>query len=77
MSTYFYFSFAVLALLLFFPTSKLLWVASVRRMQRKRGSELSEHEINGQKSRSQFIAIVIVTLFSWFFNLNLLGQAGG
>ena len=35
MTPLFYINVAVLALLLFFPASKLIWVLSVRRMERK------------------------------------------
>jgi hypothetical protein len=71
MNLYFYLSVAVLAVLLFFPSSKLIWVLSVRRAQRKLGRELSAQEIKGQRSRARFIAVLLVTLFSWFFNLQL------
>lgn len=36
---YFSFSVGVLALLLFFPLSRLIWVLSVRRLQRRRAVE--------------------------------------
>jgi len=77
MSAYFYFSVALLALLLFIPASRLIWVLSVRRMQRRLARELSAVEIEGQKSRARLIALVLVILFSWLFNLQLLGPAGG
>lgn len=73
MTTYFYFSVLVLAVLLFIPASKLIWVISVRRLQRKTAHELSEDEINGQKNRARFIALVLVMVFSWLFNVNLMG----
>ncbi len=71
MNLYFYLSVAALAVLLFFPVSKIIWVLSVRRAQRKLDRELSAQEINGQQSRARFIAVLLVTLFSWFFNLQL------
>ncbi len=77
MSTYFYLSVAALATLLFFPTSKLIWVMSVRRQQRKLARELSTEEANGQKRRARFIAIILVALFAWLFNLQLLGIPNG
>ena len=77
MTIYFYFSVAVLALLLYFPTHKLIWVMSVRRMQKKLGRELSETESEGQKARARFITVLLVTIFSWFFNLQLLGTPNG
>ena len=77
MSAYFYISFLVLALLLFFPASKMIWVLSVRRLQRKTGRELTPEEIAGQKRRARFIAVLLVAVFSWFFNMQLLGVSHG
>jgi len=77
MSLYFYFSVVVLALLLFFPVNKLIWVMSVRRLQKKQEHELSMEEMDGQKTRARFITILLVIIFSWFFNLQLLGTPNG
>lgn len=77
MSAYFYFSFLVLALLLFIPATKMIWVMSVRRMQRKMARELTQEEIAGQKRRARFIAVPIVAVFSWLFNMQLLGMTHG
>ena len=74
MSLYFIFSVVVLATLLFFPVSKLIWVVSVRRMQRKLGRELSDSEMDGQKGRARFITVFVVLLFSWLFNIQILGS---
>jgi hypothetical protein len=77
MTAYFYVSVLILATLLFIPASKLIWVMSVRRLQRKTDHELSEPEIQGQKSRARIIALVLVLVFSWFFNINLMGVSHG
>ncbi len=77
MTLYFYFSVSVLALLLFFPVNRLIWVISIRRLQKKQGHELSTQEMDGQKSRARFITILLVVIFSWFFNLQLLGSPNG
>jgi hypothetical protein len=77
MTTYFYFSVLVLAILLFLPVSKMIWAISVRRLQRKTGRLLSTEEIEGQKNRSRFIALLLVFPFSWFFNYSLLGLNHG
>ena len=73
MTAYFYVSVLILAALLFIPASKLIWVMSVRRLQRKTGHELSDAEVQGQKNRARLIAVILVLVFSWFFNLNLMG----
>lgn len=77
MTTYFYFSVLILAILLFLPVSKMIWVISVRRLQRKSGRSLSAEEIEAQKTRSRFIALLLVFPFSWFFNYGLLGLNHG
>ena len=66
-------SVVVLAVLLFFPVSKLVWVMSVRRLQRKLQRELSEAELEGQQARARFIAVFVSLVFSFVFNVNLLG----
>ena len=73
---YFIFWVALLALLLFFPVSKLIWTLSVRRLQKKLQRELSPEEINGQLARARFISILIVLLFSLLFNINSIGLPG-
>jgi hypothetical protein len=70
---YFLVSVFVLALLLFFPIAKLIWVISVRRLQRKLNRELGETELKGQMTRARFISIFVSLIFSYFFNLNLIG----
>ncbi|MCP4040999.1 MAG: hypothetical protein GY731_03440, partial [Gammaproteobacteria bacterium] len=49
---YFTVSVLILALLLFFPMTKLIWVLSVRRLQRKEQRELGEEEAQGQQKRA-------------------------
>ena len=73
---YFVISVALLAVLLFFPVSKLIWVLSVRRLQRKLGRELGEAELQGQLRRARVIAIVLCLPFSYLFSLNILGLPG-
>ena len=67
----------LLAALLYFPTSNLIWVLSVRRLQRKEKRELSEAEREGQKNRARFLAVFLVLLFSYLFNLQLQGGFNG
>jgi hypothetical protein len=70
---YFFISVIVLAVLLFFPLSKLIWVLSVRRLQRKLNRELNDTELAGQMTRARFVSIFVSLLFSYLFNLNLIG----
>nr|VFJ85942.1 MAG: hypothetical protein BECKLFY1418B_GA0070995_10012 [Candidatus Kentron sp. LFY]VFJ99789.1 MAG: hypothetical protein BECKLFY1418A_GA0070994_110512 [Candidatus Kentron sp. LFY]VFK24018.1 MAG: hypothetical protein BECKLFY1418C_GA0070996_11643 [Candidatus Kentron sp. LFY] len=66
-------SVIVLALLLFFPVSRLMWVLSVRRLERKLGREGTDEERRGQLSRARFLAVFVVSIFSLLFNYHLLG----
>ena len=70
---YFLVSVSVLALLLFFPISKLIWTLSVRRLQRKLNRELNATELAGQMTRARFVSIFVSLLFSYLFNLNMIG----
>lgn len=60
-----------LTAMLTFPATNLIWVMSVRRLQRKLGRELSADEIAGQKQRARFIAIVVSFIFSFLFVASL------
>nr|VFK50493.1 MAG: hypothetical protein BECKTUN1418E_GA0071001_100337 [Candidatus Kentron sp. TUN]VFK51738.1 MAG: hypothetical protein BECKTUN1418F_GA0071002_100337 [Candidatus Kentron sp. TUN]VFK56600.1 MAG: hypothetical protein BECKTUN1418D_GA0071000_105010 [Candidatus Kentron sp. TUN] len=70
---FFFGSVIILALLLFFPVSKLMWVLSIRRLERKFGRETSERERYGQLSRARFLAVFVVVIFSLLFNYYFLG----
>ncbi len=71
------FSILLLAVLLFFPISKMIWVLSVRRLQRKLGKEPSQPEIKGQLQRARFIAVFVALIFSYLFNSAILGKLYG
>ena len=72
---YYWLSTAVLAILLSFPASKMIWVLSVRRLERKSDRKLTDTERNGQLARARFIAIILTTAFALLFNYNLLGMS--
>jgi hypothetical protein len=67
---------ALLAVLLFFPVSKLVWSLSVRRQQRKLERQLTEAELAGQIQRARFITIFLVIAFALLFNGNVFGFPG-
>lgn len=67
----------ILAGLLFYPVSKLIWVVSVRRLERKWGRELSPQERHGQLNRARVIAVLVVLVFSFLYNLNTVAPASG
>ncbi|MCP4701998.1 MAG: hypothetical protein GY862_34845 [Gammaproteobacteria bacterium] len=76
MNTIFLISVPVLAVLLFFPISKLIWVLSIRRLQRKLKRDLSPQEIEGQTARARVIAAPVALIFSYLFNLQTVGNSG-
>ena len=73
--TYYWLWVAVLALALFLPVSKLVWVLSVRRMERRLGHPLNDQERAGQLNRARFVAMVVSVAFSALFNYHLLDMS--
>lgn len=71
MNSYFLISLFVLAVLLFYPVSKLIWVMSVRRLQKKSNSELSYVELENQLKRARVISVPLVLVFSFLFNISI------
>jgi hypothetical protein len=75
--TFYWVSVVVLAGLLLWPVAKLVWVLSVRRLERRLGHPLSEREQQGQRGRAWFLAIVLCSIFSALFNYHVLDMAHG
>ncbi|HLT02853.1 MAG TPA: hypothetical protein VK001_11775 [Geminicoccaceae bacterium] len=73
--TYYWLSVVVLAALLFVPVAQLVWVLSVRRLERKLGQPLSAEEREGQRNRARLIAVVVCVIFSALFNYQILDMA--
>ena len=67
----------ILAALLFFPVTKVIWAMSSRRLHRRLGRELTEDELKGQLQRARVVAIVLVLLFSYLFNSRLMESLYG
>ncbi len=66
-----------LAAALLYPVGRLIWVFSVRRLQRRLGRALREEEIAGQRRRAYFIAVPVCLAFAALFNMRLLDFSGG
>lgn len=75
-SVYFVGWVLLLSVLLVFPVSKLIWVLSVRKLQRKMRRELSEQETEAQLRRARILAVFIVVIFSFLFNAHVIGVPG-
>jgi hypothetical protein len=73
---WFWGSTAVLAALLYFPISKLVWVLSVRRLEGKLARPATEAEREGQLNRARFIGIIVAFAFAALFNYNMFGILG-
>ena len=58
----------LLSVLLYFPVNKLIYVLSVRKLEKKASSKLTNIELKGQLIRSRFISIILVVLFAVLFN---------
>lgn len=65
-------SVLLLALLLFVPVSRIVWVLSVRRLQRRLTRELTALEQRGQLRRARFIALPLTLLFSVLFHVQVI-----
>ena len=65
-------SILLLAGLLFWPASNIIWTLSARRLQRRLNRELSQQEALGQRKRARFIAFFVVLIFSYLFNTQVL-----
>ena len=61
----------LLSIALYFPVNKMIWVLSVRRLERKYKKKLTDVERKLQLNRARFISIILVIIFSYFFNLKL------
>ena len=74
---FFTLSWVVLAALLFLPVNRLIWVMSVRRLERRQKRRLDAAERQAQLRRARVIAVLVVLVFSFLFNLESVGLPGG
>jgi uncharacterized membrane protein YbhN (UPF0104 family) len=67
----------ILAALLFYPVTKVIWALSCRRLHRRLDRELTKDELKGQLQRARIVAMVLVLLFSYLFNSRLMESLYG
>lgn len=67
-------SVLILAALLFFPVSRIIWTLGARRLSRKLDRALEPSEIQGQLRRARFLALPVVLVFSYLFHLHVLAR---
>lgn len=65
---WFWLTTLVLAVALFFPVSKMVWVVSVRRMERKLARVTTDEEREKLRRRSRILTSIIVVTFAFLFN---------
>ena len=63
---------AVLAVALFFPVSRMIWVWRVRRAEKKLERSITDEEREELRGKTRLIAAIIVICFAYFFNRTLL-----
>jgi hypothetical protein len=63
-----------LAIILFKPVKKLIFVKRVRKAERKLKRDLSEEERDDLEKRTKPVAALIVLIFSLMFNSVLMGK---
>lgn len=63
-----------LAIVLFRPVKKLVFVQRVRKAERKLSRELNEEERNDLEKRTVPVAVIIVLTFALLFNRVLMGK---
>ena len=64
---FFIVSVVILSVVLYFPVNKLIWVLSVRRLEKKSKKKLTEIERKLQLKRARFISAILVLTFSYLF----------
>ncbi|MBE8182712.1 MAG: hypothetical protein HAW61_04230 [Candidatus Portiera sp.] len=68
MNWYFLLTSAVLFAMLYYPVHKMIYIMSVRRMQKKLKKDLNDKEQLGQKRRAHFVTIILLVIFSAIYN---------
>lgn len=68
---WFWGSTLVLAVLLYYPVTKFVWVIRVRRFEKKSGRKCNEDERQVQLRQARFLSILIVLLFAFIYTRTL------
>ena len=72
LNNFYVLSVIILSLLLYYPVNKLIFILSIRRLERKTGKQLNNIQKTGQLRRSRFVSIFLILIFSCLFNINIL-----
>ena len=71
MNLYFVVSVLLLSAFLFIPVSRLVWVFSIRRLEKKLHRSATREEIDFQRKRAFVLSVPIVAIFSYLFCLSI------
>ncbi len=63
---------ALLAVALYFPVGRFIWVKLVRRLEKKLERDATSEERQAARRRTRFISGLIVIVFAFLFNKALL-----
>ena len=69
---YFWGTTLLLAVLLYFPVVKLIWVRRVRNLERRLGRTGNEEERQAERRRARMIGGIVAITFAFIFNRALL-----
>ncbi len=69
---YFWGTTLLLAVLLYFPVVKLIWVRRVRSLERRPGRTGNEDERQAERRRARMIGGIVAITFAFIFNRALL-----
>ena len=58
----------LLAILLYFPVHRLIWVMRVRRLEARTGSKPTDEEIETLRVKTRIVTGLIVLTFAYLFN---------
>ena len=58
----------LLAILLYFPVHRLIWVMRVRRLEARTGSKPTDEEVETLRVKTRIVAGLIVLTFAYLFN---------
>ena len=64
----------LLAILLYFPVHRLIWVMRVRKVEARTGAKATEEEAAALRLRTRLVAGFIVLTFAYLFNHVVLGS---
>ena len=63
---------ALLAVALYFPVGRFIWVKQVRRLEKKLQRDATGEERDALRRKTRMVSVLIVIVFAFLFNKTLL-----